>query len=383
MRFNVASQVWNIVTGVYPPRSGGVADYTRIIANGLATRGEDVHIWTGPGEQLGRADAGVTVHRLPDQFGPVGLAHLHARIGRVSGSRILIQYVPHAFGWKAMNIPFCAWAAAQKRAELAVTFHEVAFPVFRGQPLRRNALGAINLLMARLVARVAKKIFVTASAWEKLLRARIGPKRRIVWTPVPSNIERIDDAAAIADIRRRYASEGKLLVGHFAWAEAAWTSSVMSTVMRNLVHVRENLTFILIGRGSAATYRAMVKGDSSMERRLRVTGELAAGDLSCHLSACDLLIQPYPDGISGRRTTAMAALSHGLPVLSTEGCHTERIWRESGAVSLASDANSRELTEQASRLLDSAVERRRVGAAGLELYERAFDLRHTLDALCQ
>ncbi|HJU27591.1 MAG TPA: glycosyltransferase family 4 protein [Candidatus Binataceae bacterium] len=379
----MTSRIWNIVTGVYPPQSGGVADYTRIVAKGLAARGEDVHVWTGPTDDPGCGDAGVAVHRLPDQFGPIGLARLNAGIARARDSRILIQYVPHAFGWRAMNIPFCAWVAAQGRAELAVTFHEVAFPVFRGQSLRRNALGAVNRVMARLVVRAAKTIFVTASAWEKLLHGKVGRPRRIVWTPVPSNIRRIDDERAVASVRRRYANQGSFLVSHFAWAETPWISGVMSAMIGDLLRARDDLTFMLMGRGSGDMYRAVVKDDSSIRRRVAATGELTPRDLSCHLSACDLVVQPYPDGISGRRTTTMAALAHGLPVLSTEGCHTESIWRESGAVSLVPDANACELADRASRLLDSAAERRRVGAAGLKLYERAFDLRHTLDALCQ
>ena len=44
---------------------------------------------------------------------------------------------------------------------------------------------------------------------------------------------------------------------------------------------------------------------------------LANEEVSVHLSACDLMIQPYPDGISARRTSAMAALAHERPVVTT------------------------------------------------------------------
>ena len=37
---------WHILTGEYPPRPGGVADYTSQVAAGLAEAGDEVHVWT-------------------------------------------------------------------------------------------------------------------------------------------------------------------------------------------------------------------------------------------------------------------------------------------------------------------------------------------------
>ena len=53
--------------------------------------------------------------------------------------------------------------------------------------------------------------------------------------------------------------------------------------------------------------------------------------LADHIGACDLLIQPYPDGISSRRTSAMAGLALGIPVITTTGSLTESLWAETRA----------------------------------------------------
>ena len=37
--------VWHIVTSEYPPDVGGVSDYTRQVAEGLARMGDEVHVW--------------------------------------------------------------------------------------------------------------------------------------------------------------------------------------------------------------------------------------------------------------------------------------------------------------------------------------------------
>jgi hypothetical protein len=33
-------------------------------------------------------------------------------LNRRADDRLLVQYVPHAFGFKAMNLPFCLWLYA-------------------------------------------------------------------------------------------------------------------------------------------------------------------------------------------------------------------------------------------------------------------------------
>src|SRR5205085_9332813 len=84
--------------------------------------------------------------------------------------RILVQYVPHAFGWKGMNLAFAAWVACRARrfAPVWVMFHEVAFP-FGRRPVRA-ILALANRLMARLLAGAADRVFVSVPAWGDTLR---------------------------------------------------------------------------------------------------------------------------------------------------------------------------------------------------------------------
>src|SRR5438105_4425025 len=139
---------WHILTGEYPPQPGGVSDYTRRLARGLAAAGDAVTVWCPP---CGGADEpnGVCVRRLPDRFGPRALAVLGKALPRRGErGRLLVQYVPHGYGWKAMNLPFCLWLARQRRLPVWVMFHEVAFPLRRGQPLAHSVVGGVTHLMA-------------------------------------------------------------------------------------------------------------------------------------------------------------------------------------------------------------------------------------------
>ena len=44
-----------------------------------------------------------------------------------------------------------------------------------------------------------------------------------------------------------------------------------------------------------------------------------------HLRASDMLLLPFSDGASTRRTTLMAGLSHALPVVGLQRTETDRV----------------------------------------------------------
>jgi hypothetical protein len=119
---------WHIVTGEYPPECGGVGDYTRLVARSLAAAGDAVTVWAPWTTLQPPADAGVTVRVLPDRYGLRSLAALSSELEAATSPRILVQYVPHAFGWKGGNLPFCFWLWLQRARRPWVMFHEVAYP---------------------------------------------------------------------------------------------------------------------------------------------------------------------------------------------------------------------------------------------------------------
>ena len=192
---------WHLITGEYPPQPGGVADYSRVIARGLAAAGDAVTIWTS--EAIGAApdDPGISVRRLPGHFGPRALYELDKAIGGRSAGRVLLQYTPHAFGWKAMNFPFVLWVWRRAR-HLDVMFHEVAYPFEPGQPLKHKLLAASNRLMASLLLRAAERVFATIPAWTPLLRRLAARFPEPCWAPIPSNLPTKVDAAAVAKLRK-------------------------------------------------------------------------------------------------------------------------------------------------------------------------------------
>ena len=372
--------LWHVLTGEYPPQLGGVSHYSHLVASGLSIAGDEVHVWAPGREHFKPKDSAVAVHRLPDHFGPRALATLSH--GLTGEGRLLVQYVPHAFGAKAMNIAFSAWLFSQRnRLPIDVMFHEVAFPIRRGQPLRHNFLGVVSLIMALMVVRAATRTFVAIPGWERTLRPLVGHPRLFMWLPVPSNIPVADDGEGAGSIRKRYSStQNGLLIGHFG-PYGDWISGALKASLLPILEQRSDVSLLLIGDRSEGFRSQLVEEHPRLVTRIHATGELDALEVSRHISASDLMVQPYPDGVSGRRGSAMAVLSHGRAMVTTSGHLTEPLWGQSGAVELI-DANDAALFGAAtSRLIDDEQKRTRLGRAAGALYAERFALAHTIAAL--
>jgi glycosyltransferase involved in cell wall biosynthesis len=369
---------WHIVTGEYPPQPGGVSDYTGLVARELAKAGDEVDVWAPQCAQSQKAEAGIRVHRLRGRFGLPGLAALDRAVTAAPNDRVLVEYVPHAFGLKGMNLPFCLWLFSRRRWSIDVMFHEVAFPRRALQPLTHNLLGEISTAMARLVARSANRIFVSCLAWERLLRGLIRRPKKILWMPVPSTIPLVNDIGAVQSLRTKYSSNG-LLAGHFGTYGANLRASLEIAIPGILGKTQAHV--LLLGRGSTTFRDTLAARYPAFSSRLCAADSLVGEALSVCLSACDVLIQPYPDGISTRRTSAMAALAHARPLVTTSGVLTEPLWIESHAVATVPAGDSAALAPLVVDLLNDVPTRKELSLAGARLYRKHFDLCHTINFL--
>ncbi|MCE9672345.1 glycosyltransferase family 4 protein [Myxococcus stipitatus] len=368
---------WHLLTGEYPPHPGGVSDYTALVARALAQRGQRVHVWA-PGDDSGaRDEEGVTVHRHPRLFTPLGLPYLTRELERCpSPRRLLLQYVPHAFGLKAMNLPLCAWFASRRRDERWVFFHEIVYPWHLTASPRHQLLAGVTRVMARTIAGTATRILVSIPTWRDHLPSHA--RARAEWCPIPSNLPTQVPPLALQQTRAEL-GEGPWL-GHFG-THGPHITEALEKALVPLLRADVRRKGLLLGRGSRRFTEALTKRHRDLSHRLHARDDLAPDAVASHLAAMDLLLQPYPDGISTRRTSAMAGLALGLPILTMTGHLTESLWAESGAVALVDQGAPEVLIETAERLLGHPGQRAELGARAARLYRERFSLERTVETL--
>ena len=152
---------------------------------------------------------------LPDRFGLRSLRVLSRELDDAASPRVLVQYVPHAFGWKGGNLPFCFWLWLRQDRRPWVMFHEVAYPFEAGDRLPRRALAAVNRLMARLVSRAAHRAFVSIPAWRREVESLAAAGTSIEWLPVPTTLTVVGDASCDDSRRGGATRAGRPIVGCF------------------------------------------------------------------------------------------------------------------------------------------------------------------------
>jgi hypothetical protein len=370
---------WHLISCEYPPKIGGVSDYTFVIAKELAKTGDLVHVWCGADAGDTPQSPGVTVHRELGSFLPSDFWRAGKLLDKFPAPRgLFVQWVPQGYGYRSMNVFFCLWLwmrAKVKHDQIEIMFHEVWLSF--GISWKVNIAAAVHRVMVAILKRAASKIWISGEAWRKFLPGATAP---VGWLPVPSNVPANPAPGKVATVRERYSSGAGQLVGHFGIG-SRFVEGILLRFIPALLHDRTDAAFLLIGKGSEKFAREMHAAYPKLIPRIFYTGVLPSDEISAHIAACDLMVLPYVDGISARRTAAMAVLANGCPLLTTSAHSTEPFWLECAAIAIvpASDLDGLALT--ARNLLADSVERARLAAAGRRLYDSVFDVSYSVHVL--
>jgi len=367
---------WHIITPELPPGCGGVGDYTVQVAGGLAAGGETVCVHA-PGSVSSSPIAGVDYVSLPDRFGPASQRALEARIDRAS-SRVLVQYVPAVFGRRGGNVGFCRWVRSLARhTDVRIMFHE-PYLYFRWRPDHIFAAFA-QRSMARVLLEGRPIVYLSTETWRRYL-SPYGSEAvaAAVTLPIPSAVPRIDCPEAVRAARSAASANADFVVGHFG-TYGRHIERLLFRTIADLLSSERRVAVLCTGAGSDRFVSSMLSAYPAFRGRLVGTGRLSARDVSVNLQACDVVVQPYPDGVTTRRTSVMAALANGCAVVTCDGPLTESVWRDSGCVCLASSVGR--LGDATRDLLAHPAARAALEARASVTYAARFDLRHTIGTL--
>jgi glycosyltransferase involved in cell wall biosynthesis len=387
---------WTILTCEYPPDCGGVGDYTAQVAAALAAVGDTVTVFCPPRPAHLSSDsgpsvvthAGVEVVVLDDVYGRLGRRAIDERLDAGPAgipSTILVQYVPTGFGLRGANIPWCRWLLERSRkpgTDVRVMFHEPYFE-FTWRPILQNALALAERVMAKMLLRAASRVYVSTDAWRRYLAPHM-PGRQppgLVTLPIPSAIPRCHREPEIA-IRRTQLLGGSStrLVGHFG-TFGSEVAPMLSAALTRLLNDDSTISAVCVGSGSDEFVRSMAGSSPAVRERILGAGRVSAPEAALTLSACDLLLQPYPDGVTTRRTSIMAGLMNARPIVTTTGHLTEPVWADTGAVALAAARDTESFVAAASALLARDDDRAALAARGEKAYRELFALTHTIRKL--
>ncbi|MHB1294787.1 MAG: glycosyltransferase family 4 protein [Anaerolineae bacterium] len=307
-----------LVSGEYPPMEGGVADFTHLLSQAMAGAGHDIHVLTAR-EAAGAADEGITVHPLMRSWGFGGLyATLRRLCARLRPDVVNVQYQTAAYGMHpAVNL----LPRAMRRLPVVTTFHDLLVPYLF--PKAGRVRDWVNLELARS-SRAA--IVTNAEDERRLAGAGLAYVTRI---PIGSNIDCALPPDYQRDARRARwgVAQSTLLLSYFGFLNASKGGEELVAAVDLLVRAGRDVRLLMIGGAvgaSDATNRAYLARveesihERGLDQRVIWTGYLAPDEVSAALTSSDLCVLPYRDGVSFRRGSFMAALAHGVPVVTTQ-----------------------------------------------------------------
>jgi glycosyltransferase involved in cell wall biosynthesis len=295
--------------------------------------------------------------------------------------RVLVQWLPHGFGYRSVNVGFCTWLLSRARRgdRIEIMVHET-YLGFGGGGIAWMAGACLHRLMTIILARAASRVWIAIPQWEQMWRPYLlGRKVPFAWLPIPSSLP-VPAPEDVRRVRDRYSPADGPIIGHLSSYGTVATRALSETVPVILQRT-PNAAVLLLGQHGERFHQQLAADHPQLAPRIHATGALSSEALAQHVGACDVLIQPYPDGISSRRTSAMAGLALGVPIVTTAGALTEPLWAETGCVALVSVNDWQRLAEESLRLLSDDRARRDLASRGRDVYARQFDLSHTICAL--
>lgn len=358
-----------IVSGEFPPMQGGVGDFSRELSNALAVRGHQVRILTRVDCQPDGLVAGCELDPRVNRWG----WSLASRIRQWARSNALdvvdLQYQAAAYDMHpAVNM----LSSRAVRTPLVVTFHDLKVPYLfpKAGPLRR---GAVLLLAGR-----ASGVIVTNQEDQRAL-AKYRFIRRPTLVPIGSNIKPAppSDYDRLAWRKRWQVAPEDTLLGYFGFLNESKGGEDLLYALDKLREIPIRLMMIGGREGSSdqsnVTYAdridALVRR-LDLQRRIIWTGYTTPQEVSANLLATDICVLPYRDGASFRRGSFMAALAHGLPIITTTPAVELTELRHKENVYLVPPSNAEELAEAVVTLRRDAEVREEMAAGALTLAER-------------
>ena len=353
-----------ILSPLLPPMRGGLADHTWMLARHLSMRHPVAVLSSRDVYTDAPFPIRATVHDWED------VAELELELGALPSDALLVwQYVPHMYGRGGVNRGLTKlWRGIRKSGRKQVVIaHEIAAPWGR---LPNQWWYAWNHRRQwRSILGVADLVPISTEAWtEEWKAAEPAKASKMLTLASPSSIERVAVEPGHRTAWRAaqgIPADAKILLwwGSVSGAkQLMWVVDAWETACSRLGPV-----YLCIVGGNPS-----IGLPGSLKPYSRILGYLKAEEVSRCLQAADLVALPFSDGASERRTTLMAALGHGVAVVSTVGHNTGPTLRGADFLSLVPATDSNAFIERVTSLLRDDAGRNEMAKRGLARHDAAY-----------
>jgi len=375
-----------LISGEFPPLQGGVGDFTNELGKALAELGVEVSVIASV-KGLGTKNKGLgalSLFPVIKRWGWACWRDIIRFLDQIRPDIVNIQYQAAAYGMHpAINfLPLRLRTSTGTRPRTVVTFHDLKVPYLF--PKAGSLRWWVNLALARwsdAVIATNAEDFAGLSTYSFI--------RSLSLIPIGSNISPEPPADYEREGWRAHwgVKPDDLLLSYFGFLnESKGAETLVRALGRlvqrgyntasNLQSPISNLQLMMVGGkvGSSdptnVAYLKRIEGlieELGLTDRVLWTGYTPQPEVSANLLASDICVLPYRDGASFRRGSFMAALAHGLPIVSTRPRVDVPELRHGENILLVPPDAPVALAEAIARLAEDARLRRRLGEGAARL----------------
>lgn len=301
---------------------GGMGDYTRELARSLTNLGARPWILTSSRAKIESIDLPFVVVPLIRRWDFSSLALIQRVISQKSPEIVHLQYQAAAYGMHPAIHFLPRWLRRiAPRPKVLVTFHDLRIPYLfpKARLLRPWAL--------KFLARSCDAVIAADPQDEKAIETW-GIKKDVFLIPIGSNLPPQPPPGYSPQEWRRSlgVKGGETLLAYFGFLNQSKGGEELIHALDILTKKGKQTKLLMVGAaegGSDPTDRAHAQkvkkliAATGLEGQVIWTGYEPSRKVSGHLLAADLCVLPYRDGASFRRGTLMAALAHGLAIITT------------------------------------------------------------------
>jgi glycosyltransferase involved in cell wall biosynthesis len=315
---------------------GGVGDCTHELGSALMQLGHQVAVVTSSQVVRSVADQSErvepSVHPVVPRWNWGSWGCVLDKVRALQSEILHIQYQTAGYGMHpAINLLPWRVHRMERHPRVVVTFHDLRVPYLFPKA------GAVREWVTLALARWSDAVIATNAedlrslrTWSPGHRYSVPPLwgSSLHWIPIGSNIhpQAPPEYDRMAWRRSLGVNEDEILLGYFGFLNESKGGETLFRCLAELVRRGQQVKLLMIGGqvgDSDPTNVAYAQRVRTLGTELGVddlvlwTGYTPAEQVSANFLAADICVLPYRDGASYRRGSLMAALAHGLPIVST------------------------------------------------------------------
>lgn len=348
-----------LITGEYPPMKGGVGQHCAMLASMLSEAGHDVTVFSNV--RARSLDDRVVVEAAAARWG-IGIARAIGRWAERQRLDVInLHFQTAAYGMS----PWVHFLPDRLRRPFVTTFHDLRVPYLFPKA------GPIRPWIVRRLAQASSGVICTNH--EDFGQLAWHGQRALI--PIGSSVPASPrDTTRVREVRQAMgAAADAFVVAYFGFINHSKGVDVLLDAVSTL---KRPVQVWMVGDSLGAsdpTNGAEVRRveskirDLGLDRMMRKTGPLQEDEIAAYLQAADVVALPFRDGASYRRSSLMAAINAGVPIVTTRPTVAIETFIDGENLLFAERGDSHTLAAQLARLAGDPALADRLRGGAMEL----------------